>query len=63
MPRARARLGADMIAGTPTGYRLALGEEQVDSSAVLLYAAAGAERSWAGDHAGARSCTPRRVLR
>ncbi|MCX4824542.1 AfsR/SARP family transcriptional regulator [Streptomyces sp. NBC_01142] len=51
--RARARLGADVIASTPTGYRLALGEDQVDSSAVLLRASAGAERSRAGDHAAA----------
>jgi predicted ATPase/DNA-binding SARP family transcriptional activator len=51
--RARAQLGADVIAGTPTGYRLALAEEQVDSSALLLHAAAGADRARAGDHAGA----------
>ena len=40
--RARAQLGADVIATTPTGYRLALGEDQVDASAVLLSAAASA---------------------
>ncbi|MGO4424471.1 hypothetical protein AB4Z54_38695, partial [Streptomyces sp. MCAF7] len=34
--RARSQLGADVIASTPTGYRLALPEDQVDSSAVLL---------------------------
>ncbi|MGW7080124.1 AfsR/SARP family transcriptional regulator [Streptomyces sp. NPDC054866] len=51
--RARAQLGADVIASTPTGYRLTLGEGQVDSSAVLLHAAASAERARAGDHAGA----------
>ncbi|MEV0116768.1 BTAD domain-containing putative transcriptional regulator [Streptomyces sp. NPDC050844] len=51
--RARSQLGADVIAGTPTGYRLALAEEQVDTSALLLHAAAGAERARAGDHAGA----------
>ncbi|TGB10300.1 BTAD domain-containing putative transcriptional regulator [Streptomyces sp. MZ04] len=50
--RARAQLGADVIAGTPTGYRLALAEDQVDSSALLRYAAASAERARAGDHAG-----------
>ncbi|WP_079074677.1 ATP-binding protein [Streptomyces atriruber] len=50
--RARAQLGADVIANTPAGYRLALAEEQVDSSAVLLHAAASADRSRAGDHAG-----------
>ncbi len=51
--RARAQLGADVIASTPTGYRLALAEDQVDSSALLLHAAAGADRARAGDHAGA----------
>ncbi|WP_367048111.1 BTAD domain-containing putative transcriptional regulator [Streptomyces sp. Je 1-332] len=51
--RARAQLGADVIVSTPTGYRLDLAEEQVDSSAVLLHAAACAERARAGDHAAA----------
>ncbi|MEV2256066.1 BTAD domain-containing putative transcriptional regulator [Streptomyces sp. NPDC050147] len=50
--RARARLGADVIASTPTGYRLALTEEQVDSSVLLLHAAASSTRARAGDHAG-----------
>ncbi|MFI0779533.1 ATP-binding protein [Streptomyces sp. NPDC021212] len=50
--RARAQLGADVIASTPTGYRLALAEAQVDSSALLLHAAASADRARAGDHAG-----------
>ncbi|NGO10698.1 AfsR/SARP family transcriptional regulator [Streptomyces sp. HC44] len=50
--RARAQLGADVLAGTPTGYRLALTEDQVDSSALLLHAAASADRARAGDHAG-----------
>ncbi|MFE9444923.1 ATP-binding protein [Streptomyces sp. NPDC006602] len=50
--RARAQLGADVIASTPTGYRLALAEDQVDSSALLLHAAASADRARAGDHAG-----------
>ncbi|MFH9002261.1 ATP-binding protein [Streptomyces afghaniensis] len=50
--RARAQLGADVIAGTPAGYRLTLAEDQVDSSALLLHAAASAERARAGDHAG-----------
>ncbi len=50
--RARAQLGADVIAGTPTGYRLTLAEDQVDSSALLLHAAASAHRARAGDHAG-----------
>ncbi|MEU1665745.1 BTAD domain-containing putative transcriptional regulator [Streptomyces sparsogenes] len=51
--RARARLGADVIASTPTGYRLALPEDRVDSSAVLLRAAASARHARAGDHAAA----------
>ena len=50
--RARAQLGADVIVSTPTGYRLALAEEQVDTSALLLHATASAERARAGDHAG-----------
>ncbi|MET7568318.1 BTAD domain-containing putative transcriptional regulator [Streptomyces sp. NPDC005492] len=50
--RARAQLGADLIISTPIGYRLALSEEQVDSSALLLHAAACADRARAGDHAG-----------
>ncbi|RPF37060.1 BTAD domain-containing putative transcriptional regulator [Streptomyces sp. TLI_185] len=51
--RARRQLGAEVIASTPTGYRLALREDQVDTSAVLLFAAACAEKGRAGDHAGA----------
>jgi predicted ATPase/DNA-binding SARP family transcriptional activator len=51
--RARSQLGAGVIASTPTGYRLALGEDQVDSSAVLLRAVASARQSRAGDHAAA----------
>jgi predicted ATPase/DNA-binding SARP family transcriptional activator len=51
--RARAQLGPAVIASTPTGYRLELGEDQVDSSAVLLRAAASARQSRAGDHAAA----------
>ena len=51
--RARALLGSGVIASTPSGYRLALAEDQVDSSAVLLRAAAGARQSRAGDHAAA----------
>ncbi|MFJ2775097.1 AfsR/SARP family transcriptional regulator [Kitasatospora sp. NPDC087315] len=50
--RARAQLGAGVIVSTPTGYRLTLGEDQVDSSALLLHAAASADRARAGDHAG-----------
>ncbi|MFJ9174187.1 ATP-binding protein [Streptomyces sp. NPDC102360] len=51
--RARAQLGADVIVSTPTGYRLGLTEDQVDSSALLRHAAVCAERARAGDHAGA----------
>ncbi|WP_338784741.1 BTAD domain-containing putative transcriptional regulator [Streptomyces sp. DG1A-41] len=50
--RARAQLGPDVIAGTPTGYRLTLAEDRVDSSALLLHAAASADRARAGDHVG-----------
>ncbi|MEY9840080.1 BTAD domain-containing putative transcriptional regulator [Streptacidiphilus sp. EB103A] len=50
--RARTQLGADVIDSTPTGYRLTLTEGQVDSSALLLHAAASADRARAGDHAG-----------
>ncbi|WP_328767880.1 ATP-binding protein [Streptomyces sp. NBC_00286] len=51
--RARMLLGTDAVVSTPTGYRLTLAEDQVDSSALLLHAAASAERARAGDHAGA----------
>ncbi|HEX4908381.1 MAG TPA: BTAD domain-containing putative transcriptional regulator, partial [Actinomycetes bacterium] len=51
--RARAQLGTDVIASTPTGYRLALTEDQVDTSAVLRSASASAARAQAGDHAAA----------
>ena len=51
--RARSQLGSDVIASTPTGYRLALGEDQVDASAALLHATTSAQRSRAGDHATA----------
>jgi predicted ATPase/DNA-binding SARP family transcriptional activator len=51
--RARAQLGADVVARTPAGYRLALREDQVDTSAVLLSAAASARHARAGDHQAA----------
>ena len=51
--RARAQLGADVIASTPTGYRLALAEDQVDTAAVLRSASASARHAQAGDHAAA----------
>jgi DNA-binding SARP family transcriptional activator len=51
--RARAQLGSDVIVTTPTGYRLALSEDQVDAAAVLTSASASARNSRAGDHAAA----------
>ncbi|MGW2705737.1 ATP-binding protein [Streptomyces sp. NPDC001340] len=51
--RLRAQFGAELIVSTPTGYRLALDEAQVDSSALLSYEAASAECTRAGDHEGA----------
>lgn len=48
--RLRARLGADVILSTPTGYRLALGESQVDASAVLLSVSATEKCARVGDH-------------
>ncbi|NGN64061.1 AfsR/SARP family transcriptional regulator [Streptomyces sp. A7024] len=51
--RARAQLGADVVVSTPTGYRLALSAEQVDSSLVLRCAEESARHGRAGDHAAA----------
>lgn len=51
--RARSLLGTEVIASTPTGYRIALREDQVDAWAVQLHADAGAEKARAGDHHGA----------
>ncbi|KMS75791.1 LuxR family transcriptional regulator [Streptomyces viridochromogenes] len=51
--RARSLLGVEVIASTPTGYRIALREDQVDAWAVQLHAAAGREKARAGDHHGA----------
>ncbi|MFF4015236.1 ATP-binding protein [Streptomyces sp. NPDC001843] len=51
--RLRAQVGAELVVSTSTGYRLALDETQVDSSALLLHEAASAERARAGDHEGA----------
>lgn len=51
--RLRAQVGAELVVSTPTGYRLALDESRVDSSALLLHEAASAERARAGDHEGA----------
>ncbi len=51
--RVRAQLGHEVIAGTPTGYRLALGEDQVDATALQLRASASVRQAGAGDHAAA----------
>ncbi|MEU1176851.1 BTAD domain-containing putative transcriptional regulator [Streptomyces sp. NPDC005820] len=51
--RARSQIGADVVVSTPTGYRLALAEDQVDSSAVVRCAEASARHARAGDHAAA----------
>jgi predicted ATPase/DNA-binding SARP family transcriptional activator len=51
--RTRARLGPDVIVSTPTGYRLALAEDQVDASAVVLHAAASEQCARDGDHSSA----------
>lgn len=51
--RTRSQLGPGVILSTPTGYRLALDDEQVDAAAVALRAAAGARAARAGDPATA----------
>lgn len=51
--RARAQVGADVVVSTPTGYRLALAADQVDTAAVVRCAEAGARAARGGDHAGA----------
>ena len=48
--RTRAQLGTELIATTPTGYRLNLGEDQVDSSTIVQRVADGARHARAGDH-------------
>jgi predicted ATPase/DNA-binding SARP family transcriptional activator len=48
--RLRAQLGDGVIERSPTGYRLALGEDQVDAAAVLVHAASAARYARAGDH-------------
>lgn len=48
--RVRSQLGPGLVVSTPTGYRLALDEQQVDTSAVLLSAAESARHARAGDH-------------
>ncbi|SNS60177.1 Predicted ATPase [Asanoa hainanensis] len=51
--RLRARLGPELIASTATGYRLTLGPDQVDASAVRLFAESSGRSARAGDHASA----------
>jgi DNA-binding SARP family transcriptional activator len=51
--RARAQLGPDVIDATPSGYRLTLAENQVDTSAIQVSAAACARLSRSGDHEAA----------
>lgn len=51
--RVRSQLGPGLVVSTPTGYRLALDEHQVDTSAVLLSAAESAQHARAGDHTAA----------
>ncbi|GAA1881713.1 ATP-binding protein [Asanoa iriomotensis] len=53
--RLRARLGPDVILSSPTGYRLALAEDQIDASAVLLAAAASERSAAAGDQVASLS--------
>lgn len=57
--RARALLGADVIASTPTGYRLALTDDQVDASAVLARATESARAARSGDHGTALAAAER----
>lgn len=51
--RARSRVGADVIVSTPTGYRLALAENEIDACAVVAHATAAARFAGAGDHPAA----------
>ncbi|SDM27940.1 ATP-binding protein [Allokutzneria albata] len=51
--RVRSQLGPELVASTPTGYRLALAEDQVDACAVVLSATASTRYARAGDHAAA----------
>jgi predicted ATPase/DNA-binding SARP family transcriptional activator len=48
--RIRAQLGDGLIARTPTGYRLALDEDQIDAAAVLKHAAEAARHARQHDH-------------
>ncbi|HEX2418841.1 MAG TPA: BTAD domain-containing putative transcriptional regulator, partial [Micromonosporaceae bacterium] len=51
--RLRARLGQDAVVRTTTGYRLALREDQVDASVLLISTVASVRSAAAGDHANA----------
>ncbi|WP_206797465.1 BTAD domain-containing putative transcriptional regulator [Amycolatopsis sp. MtRt-6] len=51
--RTRAQLGHDVIEATPSGYRLTLAENQVDTGALVLSATACARLSRDGDHEAA----------
>ncbi|MEV0900764.1 BTAD domain-containing putative transcriptional regulator [Actinoplanes sp. NPDC049802] len=51
--RTRAMLGADVIVSTPTGYRLALSPEQLDTTAAVRHAAASRRCARDGDHRAA----------
>ncbi|WHT15594.1 BTAD domain-containing putative transcriptional regulator [Crossiella sp. CA-258035] len=51
--RARAQLGAEVIASTPTGYRLTLTEQQVDATALAAAAAEAQRSARAGEHLAA----------
>jgi hypothetical protein len=57
--RARARLGADTVAATPTGYRLTLTDDQIDAR--LRFARLGAYRSLRRSRALALSRLGRRT--
>ncbi len=48
--RTRAQLGADLVAPTPTGYRLTLSHDQVDASAIVQHAAGAARYARTDDH-------------
>ncbi|MBP2319971.1 DNA-binding SARP family transcriptional activator [Kibdelosporangium banguiense] len=54
--RVRTQLGADLIASTPTGYRLALEQEQLDATAIRLNANAADKATRSGDHVEALAC-------
>ncbi|MFF5228068.1 ATP-binding protein [Dactylosporangium sp. NPDC000521] len=51
--RVRAQAGADIVARTAGGYRLAVPSPLLDTEAVLLHATAAADLARAGDHGGA----------